>query len=224
MDWIERLTDATVRFGTELERGDLTGPVRTCPGWTLADLGEHLRSTHLWAAHAVLEGDPDGTPAPGQLDRDSLTTGYRAAAKHLIDVLGRTPEDAPAWAFGPGPRVAGFWRRRQVHETTMHLYDALTVSGRESAWPIDADLAWDGVDEVAQVFYRRQVRLGRTEPLPGTLLVTPTDLAVDSIALGDGAPTVELRDSAAAGLLTLWGRLDAPADAAALLSASEVTP
>jgi uncharacterized protein (TIGR03083 family) len=224
VDWIGLLTEATDGFAAELEGGDLAAPVPTCPGWTLADLGEHLRVTHAWAAHAVVEGNPDGMPEPGPLDRDGLVAGYRAAAARLIDVLARTPEDAPVWAFGPKPRVALFWRRRQVHEATMHRYDALSASGREADWSISPELAWDGVDEVATVFYPRQVRLERTEPLAGVLRLVPTDLDASPIEIGAGDPVVEVTDTAARLLLMLWRRIDAPAEVSALTAGHSVTP
>jgi uncharacterized protein (TIGR03083 family) len=216
MDWIPLLDDATRRFAAVLAEGDLAADVPACPDWTLADLGEHLRWTHLWAAHAVTEGDPKGSPEPGPLDRDGLVAGYRAAAHHLIDVLVAAGEDGPAWTFGPEP-VAGFWQRRQVHETTVHLLDALASQGRAGEWQIDPALAWDGVAEVAEVFYPRQVRLGRTEPLPGTLLLTATDVG-ESLAVGDGEATTELSGPASYLLKVLWKRetSDEPLLAAAI--------
>ncbi len=224
MDLIETLTDATRRFAAELERADLSAPVPACSGWAVADLGEHLRAVHTWAAHAVTEGDPSGEPAPGPLDREGLVTGYREAAEHLVDVLARTPADAPVWAFGPKPRVAQFWRRRQAHETWVHLHDALSAAGREAEWDVPADVAWDGVAEIVEMFYPRQVRLGRSEPLPGTLRLVPTDVDAAPLALGAEEPVVELRDTAGRLLLMLWRRAEAPADAAALLDGASVTP
>ena len=45
----------------------------------------------------------------------------------------------------------------------MHLWDAEHALGL--AQPIEPDLAWDGVAEVVDILYPRQVRLGRTTPL-----------------------------------------------------------
>lgn len=223
MDWIEELSTATRRFAAELGSADLTAEVPTCPGWTLADLAEHLRVTHLWAAHAVAEGNPDGTPAPGMRDRPSLVAGYRAAAGHIIHVLDTTPADAPVWAFGPKPRVAAFWRRRQVHETQIHLYDALAASGREGEWEIAPELAWDGVDEVVSMFYPRQVRLGRSEPVAGTLRLRAADVGA-TLDLGDAEPVIEIEDSAAHLLLMLWKRTERPPAVTELLDGATITP
>lgn len=224
MDHLALLAGLTGKFAEELEHGHLDAPIAACPGWTLADLGEHLRSIHLWTAHAVTEGSPDGTPAPGSLERDELVDGYRRAAGHLVDVLASTPEDAPTWAFGPKPHVAAFWRRRQVHETSVHLYDALAAGHRAASWSPAPDVAWDGVDEVATVFYPRLVRQERTTPVAGTLRLTATDLDGLPIDLGDRDPVVEVHDTAGALLLTLWQRRAAPQVAAHLMAGAEFTP
>ncbi|WP_436701706.1 maleylpyruvate isomerase family mycothiol-dependent enzyme [Nocardioides sp. BYT-33-1] len=223
MEWIDLLEDTTGRFAEVLTTGDLAAPVPTCPGWTLADLGEHTRWVHAWAAHAVTDGNPDGdTPAPGH-EREPLVAGYRAAAAHLVDVLRRTSPDAPAWAFGPETR-AGFWRRRQVHEVTMHLYDALAAVGRTDSWRPAPELAWDGVDEVATLFYPRQVRLGRSEPLTAPVRLVATDLDRSLVLAPDAAgEPVELAAPATRLLLALWGRVPATGPAAEVLARASVT-
>lgn len=225
VEWIDLLETTTARFADVLETGDLAAPVPTCPGWTLTDLGEHTRWVHTWAAHAITAGTPDGdTPAAGA-DREALVAGYRDAAATLIDVLRATAPDAAAWTFGPEP-VSSFWRRRQVHEVTLHLYDALASQGRTADWTIDPALAWDGVEEVATLFYPRQLRLGRTGPLPAPVRITATDLADCSVVLeadGPGDP-VELAATATELLLVLWGRLPATGPAAGVLAQAKVTP
>lgn len=224
MEWIEVLEATTTRFAEVLETGDLAAPVPTCPDWTLAELGEHTRWVHAWAAHAVAEGTPDGdTPAPGPA-RDALVGGYRDAAARLVDVLRTTaPEDA-AWTFGP-ERVSAFWRRRQVHEVTLHLYDALASQGRTVDWTIDPDLAWDGVDEVATLFHPRQLRLRRTGPLPAPVRIVGTDVGRSQVLEADAPGNgVELAAPAAELLLMLWGRLPAPGPAGVVLAQATLTP
>ncbi|WP_141012546.1 maleylpyruvate isomerase N-terminal domain-containing protein [Nocardioides sambongensis] len=174
-------------------------------------------------AHAITERNPDGVVPPVGLDRDALVSAYVSAAEHLLDVLRDAEPHAEAWTFG-SDRTVGFWRRRQVHEVTLHLRDALGALGREAEWHIDPELAWDGVAEVATMFYPRQVRLGRTEPLAGTLRLEATDLD-ETLDLGTGEPYGVVAGPAADVLLTLWGRR-APQDPAAadLLGAAAITP
>lgn len=224
MEWIDLLEGTTGAFADVLATGDLATPVPTCPGWTLADLGEHTRWVHAWAAHALTHGTPDGdSPAPGS-ERDALVGGYRAAAAELLDVLRRTAPDTPVWTFGPDSR-AGFWRRRQFHEVTMHLYDALDSQARTAEWQLSPELGWDGVDEVATLFYPRQVRLGRTEPLPAPVRLVATDLDRSLVLEPDAAgEPVELAAPATDLLLVLWGRVPATGRAAEVLARAKVTP
>ena len=224
MEWIDLLEDTTGRFAEVLETGDLAAPVPTCPGWTLAELGEHLRWTHAWASHAVTAATPDGdSPAPGT-ERTALVAGYRAAAADLLDVLRASDPEAPAWTFGTD-KVAGFWRRRQVHEVTLHLYDALAAEQATDSWQPPAELAWDGVEEVATLFYPRQVRLGRSPALTGPLRLRASDTGRETMLANDVvAPEVVLEGTARELLLTLWGRVPATGPAADLLGAATVTP
>ena len=161
---------------------------------------------------------------------------YRESARHLVDVLAEHDADAPAWTFGP-EKVAGFWRRRQVHETVVHEYDALAAVGREADWSIDPALAWDGVDEVATFFYPRQVRLERISPLAGTLRLAPTDIDAAPLEIpsrrsqsdllrtsGSGGPVAELTGPSSYLLLALWKRVPVEDPVAAGLLQTAVTP
>jgi uncharacterized protein (TIGR03083 family) len=222
MHWIPLLEDATSRFAGIAVTGDLDAPVPTCPAWTLADLVQHLGETHLWAAHAVEHGNPDGDERfEGRVDE--LAGWYGDAARRLVAVLAATDPQAPAWTFGQ-EKLAGFWRRRQVHETLMHLYDALAVDGREGDWAIEPELAWDGVDEVATVFYPRQVRLDRIAPIDGTLRLVATDLDREPLDIGTTHPVAELSGPAARLLLALWKRVPVDDPDAARLLDTAITP
>ena len=162
-DWLGLLRSTTDRFATVVATGDPDAPVTHCPGWRLRDLADHLGGVHQWAAHAVVAGTPDLEPEPaGALEAEPLADWYRGHADRLIQVLAERPEDRPAWAMDPSNRTAGFWRRRQVHETRLHLWDAELAVGEPT--PIDPPLAWDGVLEVVDVVYPRQVRLDRIPP------------------------------------------------------------
>lgn len=222
MDWIPLLDDATSRFAAAAAAGDLDAPVPTCPDWTLADLVGHLGWVHRWAAHAVTDGTPDGD-SPYAGDPPDMVEWYRESARHLVDALAAREPDAPAWTFGPD-KVAGFWRRRQVHETVVHEYDALAAIGRTEAWSIDPALAWDGIDEVARFFYPRQVRLERIAPLAGTLRLVATDVAAAPLELGSGDPVAELTGPASYLLLALWKRAPVDDPVAAELLRTAVTP
>jgi uncharacterized protein (TIGR03083 family) len=194
-------------FATLLGSADLDRPVPSCPGWTLDDLARHLGGIHRWARDAVLTGAP-GTQESGPADRAELTDWFVRGAALLLDVLRTTDPDAPAWTFGPHPRTASFWSRRQAQETAVHLWDARTSQGEPA--PLDADLAADGVDEVATVFLPRQVRLGRIAPLAHGVRLQLDDGSAYLLA-GDGTDPGAAVEATLAGpadrvLLALWGR------------------
>jgi hypothetical protein len=104
----------------------------------------------------------------------------------------------------------------------VHTWDLLSAQGIDD--DVDTALAWDGVAEVAEVFYPRQVALGRTPPLPGTLRLQATDLDRPAVTLGDGDRHVTLALPASDLLLTLWHRKQAPAGPATTLVAGALTP
>lgn len=114
----------------------------------------------------------------------------------------RTDPGAPTWTFGPQPRTVAFWRRRQAHEVTVHLWDAQAAVGQPDL--IAADLAADGVAEVFEVFLPRQVRLERMAAVvDGVRVVLPDGRHFDL-----GSPIVsEATGSPADVLLALWRRV-----------------
>jgi uncharacterized protein (TIGR03083 family) len=220
-DWNDLLAVAISDFADALAGADPTAIVPSCPGWTVADLADHLGGVHQWARHAVVEGNPEGSPEPASGD---LAAWYRRRAGDLLTTLEATEPDSSAWTFGSDAGTAGWWSRRQVHETRMHTRDLLGAVGRVDEWSIEPALAWDGVREVATEFYPRQVRLGRTEPLPGTLRLLATDVAVEPIVIGDAEPVVEVRAPAVEVLLMLWHRRTSSDPSAAALLALPIAP
>lgn len=221
-DWLGLLRAHTDRFADVIGDADLGAAVTFCPGWSLRDLVIHLGGVHQWAAHAVVEGNPHfQPPEPGEGGRSALAAWYRHHASSLVDVLTLTPADAPAWTLHDQDPTAGFWRRRQVHETVMHTWDAEEALGVPR--PIDPWLAWDGVLEVTDVLYPRQVHLGRVEPLSPALRLVATDVAGD-VTIGEGE-SVMARGRAEVLLRLLWHRADPDAEgvdprAGVLLSAA----
>ncbi len=182
--------------------GDLMAAVPACPGWDLGDLGSHLGVTHRWATAALSSSTPpDEEPPPG---RGELPEWFAEGGRRLVRALRDVDPDQPCWGFGPKPRTAAFWLRRQAHETSVHAWDAASALG--SAARIDARLAADGVDEVATMFYPRQVRLGRREPLGTAVTLTCSDVG-STVVLGEGEPVAEVRAAAELLQLGLWRRL-----------------
>jgi uncharacterized protein (TIGR03083 family) len=214
IDWLTRLDATMSDFATLLAMADTDRPVPGCPGWTLADLADHLGNVHAWAAHAVAARNPDLPEVPAPRTPAELTAWYSDRAGSLLATLTATEPDAPAWAFGLEDGRAEFWWRRQTHETTIHLWDARASQGAAEA--IDVGLAMDGIDEIATVLFPRQVRLRRMRPVRMPVALLPTDADVAPFVLaGDGTVTAAPADAAATVrapaellLLLLWKRLD----------------
>jgi len=224
-DWNALLTDATTTFARLVAESDPAAAVPTCDEWCVADLVEHVAGVHQWARHAVLAGTPEGVPEEAPTDLSQLSQWYADHAGDLVETLRDTPADAEAWTFGRGRGTAGWWHRRQTHEVVVHTYDLLTALKRQHEWTVAADLAWDGVLEAIEVFYPRQVRLGRCDPLPGTLRMRATDVPdAPQAVLGDQKPVVDTSGPAAETLLEIWHRRPSTDVEVASLLQHAVTP
>lgn len=197
----------------------LATPIVGCPGWTLADVGRHLGAVHRWGAVSITTAAPSERPS-GPADAAAVPEWYAESARHLLEVLERTPPDAPAWHFGRKPRYAEFWFRRQALETAIHRRDAEGALGAPT--PIDPALAADGVAEVVDVFFAGLLRGDRAADFAGALTLAAEDVpgaqvtfrgpsASDAHPGGprdtDGEAAV-IYGSAEALFLLVWGRAD----------------
>jgi uncharacterized protein (TIGR03083 family) len=227
------LDAATAAMLTTVRAADPSASVPACPGWSVTDLVDHLGRVHLWAAHSAREGAPPD-PYPRR-DRDQpLPDWYAACADTIVSTLAELPPGHPSWSFSADPAhaTARFWRRRQLHETTVHHVDALQAVGRlQVSGPVGevpgftpADAA-DGVAEVFEVMAPRSlVRHAHRPPLDVIPAADPIALSCNDIEaswtvrLVDGV--VELVDGVAPGAvarvsgpatqlyLALWHRAD----------------
>lgn len=211
-----RLVENVGRMRSVLAVGDLAAGVTGCPGWTLADLGAHIGGVYRFAT-AGLDGRGVEIAEPAIERRDELLAWFDGGAAALLERLrGIAQSDGweePAWTLAP-PASAMFWARRQHHETALHLWDALDSQGAtraEAAVGLDPESAADGIDEVATMFFPRQVRLGRMAPLPQSLTIRLPDRPDVVLAADPAAPAAPsdamLEGDPAAVLLALWKRL-----------------
>ncbi|GAB3084494.1 maleylpyruvate isomerase N-terminal domain-containing protein [Phycicoccus sp. Root101] len=228
------LRGATTAMAGTVAGLDAAAPVPTCPGWDVTSLVDHLGRVHLWAEAAVRTGaSPEPYP---RRDRDrALGDWYADSAALLVQTLaGRDPDEA-AWSFSAVPHhgTVRFWRRRQLHETTVHHVDALVAAGAldlsgrvDAVAGLSATEAADGVDEVLEVFVPR-VLVRRADEPPEVVVPAPHPVAlacsdVDAswtLRLVDGVPVVRpgvggdavalVRGPATHLYLSLWHRADA---------------
>ncbi|WP_037065846.1 maleylpyruvate isomerase family mycothiol-dependent enzyme [Pseudonocardia acaciae] len=204
-------------FARVLRDGDLAAPVPGCPSWHLAELTAHLGAVHRWARQVVETGATASNDHPAPAGRTALADWFDEGGAALERTLRGIEPDTPCWTIAP-PAVAAFWMRRQAHETSLHRWDAQSSQGTPD--PIDPALAADGVAEVAEAMFPRQVRLGRQPPLTRSLRVEVPDAGAYTVA-GDGTAApgpdsqpadVTVTGPAEALLLLLWKRttLDDP--------------
>ena len=159
----------------------LDAAVPTCPAWTVDALVAHQSMVHRWATAQVRGDDADAVPNQTTIRSTvaDLPAYFREGHRALLDALRAAPPDLGAMTFlndAPAPRE--FWARRQAHETTIHMVDALAAAcGRvptADEVEVDPALAVDGIDELLRGFFTR----GRSKLYDGTeytLAVTPGD-------------------------------------------------
>ncbi|GEL96195.1 maleylpyruvate isomerase family mycothiol-dependent enzyme [Cellulomonas composti] len=218
LDHLAALTSTQATFLSSIGEVDPVTPIPWCGRWRVRHLVEHLGRVHHWAAaQAAKQHETPLGRGPFVLDEFYAT--YAAEVRDALARLG----DREAWTLvGTGP--ASWWRRRQLHETLVHLWDLRASSGLDV---VAAPEVWsDTVDEVVTVMQPRQVALGRMEPLPFTVALRASDTdrtwvlgtasgaAADDAddAVADDEPLVAVTGPARELALLLWGRLTPDAD------------
>ena len=226
----EQHLDALDRSGTRLVDlavdAGMDAAVPTCPAWNVDALLAHQAMVHRWATAHVRGDDPAEVPNETDIRTtvSDLPGYYREGRAALSAALRAAPADLAAMTFlndAPPPRE--FWARRQAHETTIHMVDALAaVLGRlptaEEAG-IDRSLAADGIDELLRGFFTR----GRSKLYDGTeytVAVTARDVerrwvlhVAERLTVEPGDRTEPHADATLAGAaaelyLSLWNRAD----------------
>lgn len=208
LDHVRLYLQAAERFALTVAHADLRAPVAACPGWTAYDLACHLGNIHAWAATVVETGAaaPKQDDAPASPRPRAVEEWYVGKAGDLHQVLRAADPEAPCWNFVQGAAGrAGFWARRQLHETLVHTLD-LGVGAPD----LDAEVCADGVDEVLRLLLRRAHDQGRPARLSAPLCLAATDLG--------RAWTLSPRPPAARGSVPLQPRGSAAEAAPALVA------
>lgn len=166
--------------------------ITSCPGWRVADLTAHLTAVHRWVVGALRN---EGTPTYAEAPADAQA--YASAATAMLSRLRALPSDAPCWTFHPVDHTAGFWRRRQLHEVSIHRWD---VDGHR----LEPDLAADGIGEVVEFFLPRMQARGKAVLPSGTVLLDD-GARTWTLTSGEGPQATVHGDTSELDLL-LWGR------------------
>lgn len=206
-----------------LADGDETARVPACPDWSVRELVAHLGGVHHWAGLNASTGLDGVSPRHPWLELPAsapLVSWYGERADRLLSVLAATDPAAPCWTFQKAYPTAGFWSRRQSHETAMHRNDAEAALG--GSYSYETAHAADGISEIFDVFLlRRKVygvpRLDLDVPVlisctdhPARWLLEPDPsdpLLHRASAAASGASAAAVLRGPAAGLLfTFWQR------------------
>lgn len=222
--YVDAVAESATRMIETVEAAGFERDVVTCPSWDGRALIAHQAHVHRWAAAHVGGDDPDALPSQTEIREtvDDLGTYFREGLDGLLDALRSAPADLKAMVFlndAPAPRL--FWARRQAHENTIHMVDALSAgfgrspSAEEVA--VGHELAVDGLDELLCGFFTR----GRSKLFDGTELdvtVAPSDsdrrwrlhIAEKMTVSTDAAEDADIRitGTAAQIYLALWNRGD----------------
>lgn len=150
MDFRAALLEQTQAFGELIRTGDPSTPVPTCPGWTLKQLFRHVGRGNRWAAQIVhdrLSEPPDPRDVPNGRppdDPDGALEWLNESARLVIHGVDTVGAGARVWTF-LGPRPAGWWIRRRLHEATVHRADAALALGTE--YELSSELSADAISE-----------------------------------------------------------------------------
>jgi hypothetical protein len=223
--YVEVLREDAELLALTLDSGDLSAPVRACPGWTLADLGYHIGDVARfwnWVAttHAVSVDDEPTFPRPPDPE---LADWVRDGMPSLIRTLQTADASAPAWSWTRQKDIA-FIQRRMPHETSVHRWDAQdTAHAADGAapMPVVSDLAADGVSEFfllasaapvdGSTFRKHRVSLRATDTGHAwSSWVDDGNLMQCSMELADA--DVTMAGTASDLLLTLWRRIPLDGD------------
>jgi uncharacterized protein (TIGR03083 family) len=209
MEYLARLEVVTGAFLRDLESAD---PLAKCASirWTTTELAAHLGAVHRWAAASAREGSRQHRDNVPSLDVPAVEW-YAESRGILLDTLGELDPDAATYTLSKDDGSVGFWHRRQLFETLVHLWDLRSAADPAAPAPgeVPAQTHADGVSELFDVFLPRA---GTLAPLGGIVRLGATDTG-DAWILGNdwqrddaGEPTATVSAPAGDLLLYSWNR------------------
>lgn len=242
LDHLEQFERTAAELAEAFAAIDPAAVVPNCPGWTVADLALHVGAGQHWAASILLSGTAQQIP---QVLRGTASwcDWYAGTSAALIAAIKAVDPDEPCWNFAPVDQFAGFWVRRRLHETVVHLVDARQAMSPEADLGIPPAVAADGVDEVFGVFLPRMLQRGFPAAVSTAIGVRAVDTGDEwtltpttqgqppQVDRGQAQGAAVVSGTAEDLLLALWRRLpvdrltvEGDPQAAAGLLAGKVTP
>ena len=175
-DWFAHLRRLTGVFEETVRTASLAERVPACPGWSVYDLVCHLGQTHTWAGDILTTGHEaaETDEVPASVTAEAAAEWYAGTARRLLHAVQQGDPSDACWNFAGVRQTRGFWSRRQVHETQMHVVDLGQAAGVEP--DLDPELSADGVAEVFEVFAHRMVAKGVVSALAAPTSLVATDV------------------------------------------------
>lgn len=145
-----------------------------CPDFTLAETLRHVGSVHRVTRSWVRDGRRPEQWQRSPADED-LVGFVRTGLSELLTELGKHDPAAPCDTWWPDDRTHGFWRRRMVHETTVHRVDVEAAAGGP-VHPVDPEVALDGIDELLFLWFGHRLgELKMSAPQRGVVALSAVD-------------------------------------------------
>ncbi len=221
---MDLVSSSATRMIVTVEGAGFDAAVITCPTWDGRALIAHQAMVHRWAAANIRGEDASAVPNQTEIREtvDDLGTYFRDGLDALVGALGEAPDDLQALVFlNDAPPAKQFWARRQAHENTIHMVDALSAAaGRiptAAEVVVDTEVAVDGIDELLCGFFTR----GKSRIFDGVeydvdVVLTDSDRRwtlhvaerMTAIAESAGGAHVRIGGPAQAVYLALWNRGD----------------
>ena len=213
LDALEADSEAFLSAAAAVSLGEA---VAHCGDWAMRDLLGHQVFVWGFATANVAAAGEKTPPATEKPEDESRMLEWAASVRAtMLETFRNADPDAPAWSFAANNHTAGFWQRRMMAETVVHLWDAETCVGNAS--PIAPEIASESIDEYTEVGLRfSSGRPNRIYPA-NSIHLHCTDTEGEWIIVGNGESDFTVArehtkgDAAVKGpaanlLLWLWGR------------------
>ena len=144
--YTDAITDHSARIAAAAN-SHLDSAIEHCPGWTMADLVQHLTEVQwFWAAvveERLLERPSVGRPT--EIERSRLVDRFSQGAEHLARVLGESDQSTRVYTWAPQQQNVAFVTRHQVQEVVVHHWDAAHAAA--TPFTLDPAVAADSIEE-----------------------------------------------------------------------------
>jgi uncharacterized protein (TIGR03083 family) len=141
----QAIVEHTRRLAESAAAAGPAAPVPTTPGWTIADLVEHVGQTQNWVAEIIERRITDPAQLPTEMavlptDPREWQAWLSESAQRFASACSDDALDEPVFnAAGDGRTGARFWLCSVLNEAVVHGFDAAHAANRPA--DIDADIA-----------------------------------------------------------------------------------